>query len=117
MSSVPERDPHLEPKVIRLADRKSLAGSRDFGIQVHSKIESALEEGRLVIVDCEGLQDMTPSFADETFGKLSEQLREDVTVRRIRIANGEQFAALISAVVRIRLQRALAQPATNKKAG
>jgi len=52
---------------------------------------------------------MTPSFADETFGRLSEALRADVTAGRVRVINGEKFSSLITAVVRIRLQRALAK--------
>ena len=57
-------------KVIRPADEKKLAGSRDFGIVVRTRIESQLEQSLHAIVDLTGLEDMSPSFADECFGKL-----------------------------------------------
>ncbi len=105
MSSA-ERSPEF--KTIRPADRKSFAGSRDFGIEIRTRIQEALNEGRRVELDLSGVEDMTPSFADECFGKLSEELGSDVTERSVRVVNGDQFRQLISAVTRIRLQRALA---------
>ncbi len=96
-------------KIIRPAERKSFAGSRDFGIEIKTLIKEALEEGKRVTVDLSGVEDMTPSFADECFGKLSEEMREDVTERGVRVINGDQFKSLINAVIRIRLQRALAR--------
>lgn len=98
-----------EKKVIRPAERKSFAGSRDFGIAIKAVIKDALDEGKQVTVDLAGIEDMTPSFADECFGKLSEEFGEDVTERHIHVINGEQFRPLISAVTRIRLQRSAAK--------
>jgi uncharacterized protein DUF4325 len=96
-------------KIIRPAERKTFAGSRDFGIEIKAIIKDALEDGKHVTVDLKGIEDLTPSFADECFGKLSEELGEDITERAIRVINGEQFKSLINAVIRIRLQRALAR--------
>jgi STAS-like domain of unknown function (DUF4325) len=96
-----------EEKILRPAERKQFAGSRDFGIEIRTRIQEAFDEGRRVVLDLTGIEDMTPSFADECFGKLSEQLGEDVTERGVRIVNGDQFRSLINAVTRIRLQRAL----------
>ena len=98
-------------KTIRPADRKTFAGSRDFGIEIKAVIKDALEEGKQVTVDLKGIEDMTPSFADECFGKLSEELGEDITERSVRVVNGDQFKPLINAVIRIRLQRAMAKKA------
>lgn len=92
-------------RTIRPADRKTFAGSRDFGIEVRTRIEESLRDGHSVVVDLAGIEDMTPSFADECFGKLSEELGTDVTEGRISVTNGEQFRSLISAVTRVRLQR------------
>jgi len=36
-----ERQAHLDPLIIRLADKKSFAGSRDFGIEIRTRIETA----------------------------------------------------------------------------
>lgn len=90
-------------KVIRPADRKPLAGSRDFGIEIRARIEEGLEQGG-VLVDLTGLEDMTPSFADECFGKLSEQFGEDVR-NRIEFRGDAPFKVLLDAVIRVRLQR------------
>lgn len=96
-----------EEKVIRPAERKTFAGSRDFGIAIKAVIKDALDEGKHVTLDLQGIEDMTPSFADECFGKLSEEMGEDVTEHAVRVINGDQFKPLINAVTRIRLQRAL----------
>jgi len=93
-------------KVIKPAERKTFAGSRDFGIEVRTQIKDALQDHGDVVVDLEGVEDMTPSFADECFGKLSEELRADVTESRVKVINGDQFKPLIAAVTRVRLQRA-----------
>jgi hypothetical protein len=101
-------------KIIRPAERKTFAGSRDFGIEIKAVIKDALEEGKRVTVDLMGIEDMTPSFADECFGKLSEDIGEDITERGVRVINGDQFKPLINAVIRIRLQRASAKKAAAK---
>src|ERR1700682_5319683 len=88
-------------KIITPAERKTFAGSRDFGIEIKAIIKDALEDGKHVTVDLKGIEHMTPSFADECFGKLSEEAGEDVTERTVRVINGEQFKSLISAAIRI----------------
>jgi hypothetical protein len=90
--------------VVRPADRKAFAGSRDFGVEMRKLIKSGLESG-VVLVDLGGLEDMTPSFADECFAKLSEERNEDVTGGAVVLQNGDRFRSLINAVTRIRLQR------------
>lgn len=96
-------------KTIRPAERKTFAGSRDFGIEIKALVKDALEHDKHVTVDLQGIEEMTPSFADEFFGKLSEDWGEDITECRIRVVNGEQFKPLINAVIRIRLLRAQAR--------
>ena len=107
-------EPVTTEKRIRPADTKPFAGSRDFGILIRKQIEHALGEGEQVVLDLAGVEDMTPSFADECLGRLSEERREDVTEHTVRVVSGEKFRPLISAVIRIRLQRALAHPHLDK---
>jgi len=104
------------PKTIRPAERKTFAGSRDFGIEVRTMIQEGLKDHDQVTVDLAGVEEMTPSFADECFGKLSETAGNDVTAGPVKVINGEQFSSLISAVIRVRLQqrrtRQRSQPAS-----
>lgn len=97
--------------MIRPADDKPLAGSRDFGIVIRTRIEEALAGGDDVVVELGGLEDMSPSFADECFGKLSEQFGEDVRSRRVQVRNEEPFRVLLDGVIAVRLHRAQARAA------
>lgn len=101
-------------KTIRPAERKTFAGSRDFGIEIRTMIQEFLRESEHVTVDLAGVEDMTPSFADECFGKLSEADGADITASTVHVINGEAFASLISAVIRVRLQH---RRATTRVAG
>jgi hypothetical protein len=93
-------------KPFRLVDDgKISAGTRDYGAQIRIRLENAMAGSDSVEVDLDKIEDMTPSFADECFGKISEELGEDVTIRRVNIINGDQFMPMIRAVVSIRLQR------------
>jgi hypothetical protein len=60
---------------IRLLDYGALLGSRWLGMQVRTRIEKALDAGETtrIVVDAEGIDSMSHSFADECFGKLVER--------------------------------------------
>ena len=96
-------------KAIKPADEKTFAGTRDFGIAIRARIAERLGEGERAIVHLKGVEDMTPSFADECFGKLSEQHSQDIR-ELIELRNAEPFRQLIDAVVRMRLQRRSHRP-------
>jgi hypothetical protein len=57
-------------QTIRLAFWGPDATGRTLGREVRESVEPAAEE---VLFDCEGIDAMSPSFADEVFGKLAEQ--------------------------------------------
>jgi hypothetical protein len=102
------------PRTIRVGERKTFAATRDFGIEIRTMVHEALKDGPLVIVDLAGVEDMTPSFADECFGKLSEAAGEDITRSKVQIMNGDTFASLIAGVVRVRLQHRPARKSAGK---
>lgn len=92
-------------KKIRPADQKAFAGTRDFGIVIRTLVEAALKEHGGAVVDLAGVADMSPSFADECFGKLAEQLGAEAFASTVIISGGAEFKPLIDGVVRLRLQR------------
>lgn len=77
-------------------------------------IQEALRDSDNVVVDLQGIEDMTPSFADECFGKLSEAAGRDITAGSVQIENGAAFMSLISAVIRVRLKHRKAAPRVAK---
>lgn len=94
---------------IRLAaDGRPLAGTREYGSAVRARLEEALRTADAVTLDLAGVEDMTPSFADECFGRLSEQMGADVTLAKVSLVNAERHRSLISAVIRRRLHAAAA---------
>lgn len=61
---------------ISLQDFGALLGSRWLGMKVRATIEAKLDElegtGQQLVIDAEGVQSMSHSFADECFGRLVE---------------------------------------------
>src|SRR5262245_46870830 len=101
------QEAEMEDEVcLRVADRQTVAGSRDLGFLVRQDIERALAEGRHVALDLADVQSMSPSFADEVFGKLSEQMEDDARLSsKLSIHGIERFEGLINAVIKTRLNR------------
>lgn len=61
-----------------LAEWGSQLLGREAGARVHDVVVDALSEAgsQGVVIDCTGVTDMTMSFADELFGRLSDRPRE-----------------------------------------
>ena len=66
-------------KKMRLADlHGAVLGSRILGEQVRAEVVRQAESGATVVVDLEGVQAVSPSFADEIFGKLPSEVGDRV---------------------------------------
>ena len=84
--------------------------TRGQGEQVREQIvmlERQVDPAQRVIIDFSGVIVMTPSFADECFGKLAERLGDANFRERITLRNANQTVrTLVNGVLRGRLSRA-----------
>lgn len=63
---------------MRLAEEHgSVLGGRVLGQEIRGRIVRQVERGACVVIDLEGVVAVSPSFADEIFGKLPLEVRED----------------------------------------
>jgi hypothetical protein len=69
-------------QTIRLAEQGPDISGRTRGEIVRDSIDSGVTE---VVFDCSGVESMSPSFADEVFGKLAERPQRP----RIEIINAK----------------------------
>ena len=96
-------------KIIRLADQEGELLTRSQGERLRRRIEEVvqgLEEGDRVAIDFSQVSAITPSFADECFGKLAERLGAERFRATISL-NGadETVRTLVNAVLSERLAR------------
>ena len=80
--------------------------TRDAGTAIRADIAGYLAAGYVVQVSLDEVTDMTPSVADEAFGKLAELLGYEAFERRVQISGGTQIAnRLVSFVLKTRKVR------------
>ncbi len=78
--------------------------TRETGIAIRADIATVLARGGTVKVVLDGVEDITPSVADECFGKLAESLGRENFMRRIILAGGSPLMSrLIELVVNNRV--------------
>lgn len=63
---------------ISLADFGPDVSGRGLGESIREKVDAAVDE---VVFDCGGIKTMSPSFADELFGKLAVQENRPANLR------------------------------------
>lgn len=81
--------------------------SRESGLMVRAELATLLADGSTVEVDLDGIEDITPSVADECFGKLAVRLGEEKFRTRVKIRGGSAILhRLVDFVVRTRLREA-----------
>lgn len=81
-------------------------GTRERGALVRQAVERALagQPEAPVTIDLGGVERISPSFADECFGKLALDLGSDQTSRRLRFANADRnIAEMVLYAIRNRL--------------
>jgi hypothetical protein len=91
-----------EPVTFRLAETAgTLLGGRPLAAAVREAVAARAQAGEVVVVDLEGVDAMSPSFADELFAKLSPEL---LASGRVRINVTPQFAPLVQVMIQRRSQ-------------
>ena len=89
--------------------------SRETGLAARAELATLLADGAIVEVDLDGVEDITPSVADECFGKLAQRLGEEKFKARVLLRGGSTVLhRLIEFVVAIRLKRQEDDPGTPK---
>lgn len=90
--------------------------SRETGLIVRAELATLLADGSVVEVDLDGVEDITPSVADECFGKLALRLGDAKFSTRVKLRGGSPVLhRLIDFVVATRLnaeKKARAEPSS-----
>lgn len=94
----------LEEHHVRLAETKgaNLSG-RMRAINLREALETELDRDGVVILDFEGVEGMSPSFADELFVRFVDKVGED----RVKFENMSEQLVGIAAVVQRRRRPAV----------
>ena len=80
--------------------------TREVGITIRADIATILSSGTKVKVILDGIDDLTPSVADECFGKLAESMGEERFRQYIVLAGGQPLVQrLIGFVIKNRLSK------------
>lgn len=84
--------------MIRLADEygPALTG-RAAGAELRDRLERLVESGKAVVLDFDGVEAISPSFADELFGKVPPEMVRDQFVQFVRLREDlAGFARLVA---------------------
>jgi hypothetical protein len=103
---VPAETPReVEKKQLIVRDFATELLARETGLIIRAEIATLLVDGAIVEVDLDGVEDITPSVADECFGKLAVRLGESKFRSRIILRGGTPLLhRLIDFVVATRLK-------------
>ena len=92
--------------MVALREWGAALGTRNRGEVVRRELEQALDDDptQVVVVSFEGVQRVSPSFADECFGKLALKLGTEGVRKRLRFAAAENaVASVVMYAIRNRL--------------
>ena len=84
---------------IRLSEVGPFLGGRPLAVALRERVLGAIAASDNVVVDLTGVQAMSPSFADELFGKLDPALWAN---QRIRLTGEPGLTAMVQVMVQRR---------------
>lgn len=109
---VPTATEQRETRRLVISEISAQLLSREVGLRVRAELATLLADGATVEVDLDGVEDITPSVADECFGKLAVRLGETKFRMLVRLRGGSAVMhRLIEFVIATRVS------AENKAAG
>jgi anti-sigma regulatory factor (Ser/Thr protein kinase) len=98
--------PTMTTTELALAEYGSQLLTREIGIRIRADIATILSGGSRVRVLLDGVEDLTPSVADESFGKLAESMGRDRFREHVLLSGGQPLLGrLIEFVVTNRIER------------
>jgi len=99
-------EPEGASGVFRLADFGDELLTRDAAARVCAALRRALDHHERLRIDFAGVRVMAPSFADECFGHIVEELGREVFKARLELTGADaEIRALVNIVLRYRLER------------
>ncbi len=100
------KQPPAKQKKVDLAQYGTRLLTREIGAPIRADIATILASGARVEVDLSGIEDLTPSVADEVFGKLAESLGKERFEQVITFVGGNPLLPrLINFVISTRLSK------------
>ena len=100
-----------EELTLRSAGLSAALVTRDQGAEMLGRARELLRSGRDLRIDLSGVEAISPSFADEFFGGMFEELGESEFRRRVRIrCPSTPWRALIQKVLAKRRERPKVSP-------
>jgi hypothetical protein len=95
---------HIQEKEFVIANYGNQLLTRELGIAIRADLATMLSSGSKVKVVLDGIDDITPSVADECFGKLAESMGSEKFKQMVILAGGPSLVQrLIDLVVKNRL--------------
>lgn len=105
-TSSPTASQQLPPKEVALAEYSNQLLTREIGTKVRADIATMLSSGSKARVILDGIDDLTPSFADECFGKLAESMGNERFREYLILSGGQPLVRrLIEFVIKNRLSK------------
>ncbi len=96
--------PVVEGVEFALSNYGSQLLTREVGVTIRADMATILASGRKINLSLEGVEDLTPSVADECFGKLAESMGEESFRDRVSLVGGHPLLQrLVEFVIRTRL--------------
>ena len=77
-----------QPITVNLASFGTELLARETGLAIRAELATLLADGSRIIVNLDGINDITPSVADECFGKLAEKLGTSKFRHRVEFTGG-----------------------------
>ena len=91
---------------LKLKETGEILGLRETGKRLRTIIESAVKQEEPVLIDFEGVESVSSSFADELIAKIYIEIGQEKFVNLIRIKNANSFIkTIINSCIRDRLKR------------
>jgi len=97
--------PKTDPAIIELRHFGTELLTRETGLAIRAELATQALIRGAVVVDLDGISDITPSVADEAFGKLAEKLGLETFERTVTFRGGTSLATrLIDFVMKTRIK-------------
>lgn len=90
---------------LKLKETGKILGLRETGSRLRQIIESAIKKEESILIDFEGVESVSSSFADELIAKVYLEIGKEKFVKLIKLKNVDDFAkTIINSCIRDRLK-------------
>ena len=90
---------------LKLKETGEILGLRETGSRLRKLIETAVKQEEPVLIDFDGVESVSSSFADELFAKIYIEIGQDKFVNLIKLKNANNFIkTIINSSIKDRLK-------------